>query len=65
MVRIELDRGFHRSHDVVETVELVIGGAEIEVQVGILRVMADPFQKRFGGLVVLFLLQIREPMHNV
>jgi len=35
------------------------------VQVGILRVMADPFQKRFGGLVVLLLLQIREPMHNV
>ena len=62
---IQLNRRLHHAHDVIESIELVVDRAEIEMQIGILGIVADPFLQYLCRIVELFLLEIGQSQHDV
>ena len=65
MMGIQLDRGLHDAHHVIESIELVVDSAKIEVQIGALGILADAFFQGPCSIVELVLLQIRQSQHDV
>lgn len=65
MMGVQLDRGLHDTHHVIEAIELVVDSAEVEMQIGALGVLADAFFQNPGRIVELILLPIGQAQDDV
>ena len=53
------------AHHIVESIELVVDSAKIEVQIGALGVLADAFFQGPCRIIELVLLEVRQSQHDV
>ncbi len=65
VMRIQFDRRFHDSNDILKAIQLVVGCAKIEMQIRVLRIVANPLFKHFRGFCELLLLQICQSENDV